>query len=360
MVYTKMKPIRDFTAVSALLLTGMLLFACNDSADTKLEGNNSADNDVPVATSPSEPTTETPSISVINFNDLSAWNRFGDQPVLRDFEEQGYEIAADLHPFIDENGEIKGVYTGPVKGSEYSAIKLAKSDDYVNWKIVGTLVDGLGPSALDSYKETAFYRQARSGKHQIYYIGYNDGDVYDARIFKAEADQLEGPYTLADAPVIDIGLQDGQQIELMTSPSIVSYEDDLYMLYCAWDSFNNTTQVWTMGAISRDDGKTWGEHQRVDAPVCMEGAFTQGPDNQYYAIGEQDIGFVMGRAAMPFGNYERLPNPVLTAAGAPWESDEMIAPQLLFDDKNQTVYLYYSGADHLTGWWTMLATTQFQ
>ena len=93
-------------------------------------------------------------------------------------------------------------------------------------------------------------------------------------------------------------------------------------------------------------------------PFFLEGAFTSGPDGYFYAMSQGEGNtFTIGRSEEPFGTYDMLPQAVMTAAGAPWEIDEMNTPQLFFEDDK--AYLYYSGADYSKGWWTMLATTDF-
>lgn len=294
-------------------------------------------------------------IENIDFNKLQSWNRH-DDPVLRDPELGiAFEVAADPHVFRTRNGALQMVYSGPHPSNDYATIKLASATSHFDWAPGAVLLEGSNSGGLDLNKETSFYRLAKSGKHQIYYIGYEDSE-YKAQIFMAEADTLEGPYSLPTAPIIPLMVQHGLNVKVMTSPSIVEHEDRLYMAYCAWDDFPVPTIVKVHGATSDDDGKSWDLVGEVPVPSCMEGAFTSGPDGYFYAV-SQDEGnmFTIGRSEKPFGTYDMLPQPVMTSAGAPWEIDEMNTPQLFFE--NDKAYLYYSGADYSKGWWTMLATT---
>ena len=121
-------------------------------------------------------------------------------PVLRDtIVNENYQVASDAHVFADGN-TLRMIYTGDENGK--SSIKLAQSNALNDWEPSMTLLGSVGPSGLDSHKETGFYRQASNGKHQIYYIGYDDESTYEAQIFLAEADLINGPYTQMDEPII--------------------------------------------------------------------------------------------------------------------------------------------------------------
>ncbi|NBD16806.1 MAG: family 43 glycosylhydrolase [Cyanobacteria bacterium] len=293
--------------------------------------------------------------SDIHFEALQSWQRHP-TPVLRD-PWLSYEVAADPHVFRDAEGMLRMVYTGPNPANDYATIKLATAKSYTEWTAGSVLLEGSNSEGLDLNKETSFYRLANSGKHQIYYIGYEDNEVYQSQIFLAEADTLTGPYRLPTAPIIATGMQGGHEVVTMTSPSIVEDEGRLYMVYCAWKAFPEPTIVWVHGAISDDEGQSWDVVGEVPVPSCMEGSLTAGPDGRFYAVAQGKGGFVIGRSETPFGPYEMLPEPVMTCAGAPWEVDEMNTPQLLFEVN--TAYLYYTGADYAKGWWTMLATTDW-
>jgi|GEM_PF-1625194 len=298
--------------------------------------------------------------SLIYFESLQNWQRQGG-PVLQDYEfDSHYQVAADPHVFRTQDGELKMVYTGPdpVLGSNgHATIKLASLDSNNQWLPDTELLMGSEAHNLDLNKETSFYRLSDSGKHQIYYIGYQSGSEYISQIFMAEANELEGPYTLPSAPLINTGDTIGFPVRTITSPSIVAYDNRLYMVYCAWNDFPYPTEVQVHGAISEDDGHNWQPVGEVNVPVCMEGALTTGPDGLFYAVASTNHGFSIGRSAQPFPEtgYDMLPEPVMTATGAPWEVDEMNTPQLFFEDGR--AYLYYSGADYLSGWWIMRADT---
>lgn len=176
----------------------------------------------------------------IDFDSLQNCQR-DNGPVLQDEEfDSGYEVAADPHVFRTPTNSIKMVYTGPdpVLGSNgHATIKLASLDANGQWHPDTELLLGSASNDLDLNKETSFYRLVDSGKHQIYYIGYASGDVYNSQIFMAQANQLEGPYTLSSEPLISTGEIDGFQVHTITSPSIVEYNHQLYMVYCAWNDF---------------------------------------------------------------------------------------------------------------------------
>ncbi len=140
------------------------------------------------------------------FSDLQSWQRHGD-PVLRDPIPGGrYEVAAEPHVFRTQDGMLHMVYTGPHPGNDYVSIKLATATSHTEWSSGSVLLEDSNSGDLDLNKETAFYRLANSGKHQIYYIGYADEKTYESQIFMASADTLEGPYSLPTAPIIPTGL----------------------------------------------------------------------------------------------------------------------------------------------------------
>lgn len=293
----------------------------------------------------------------IQLENLQTWQRH-DEPVLRDPEPGGsFEVAADPHVFRSENGELAMVYSGSHPSNDYATIKLAVANTHTDWVVSDVLLTGSNSGNLDLNKETSFYRLSKSGKHQIFYIGYEDESIYNSQIFMAEADALEGPYELPTTPIIPTMVQDGLNVVTMTSPSVIEHEGRLYMVYCAWNGFPDPSIVRIHGAISDDDGVTWDIVGEVQVPSCMEGLLTKGPDGLFYAVGQADDGFVIGRSEEPFpeNGYEMLPQPIMTPLGEPWEVDEMNTPQIFFDGNE--VYLYYSGADYSKGWWVMLATT---
>ncbi|MFK7931393.1 MAG: hypothetical protein AB8H79_24645, partial [Myxococcota bacterium] len=294
--------------------------------------------------------------------DLGCWVRSG-EPVLRDpIPEENYQSASDGHVFRDQDGTLRMVYSGDVDGA--SSIKLATGSDWQTWQVTGGLLTEVGPSGLDRNKETSFYRLATDGTHQIYYIGYNDEDEYKSQIYLAEASAIEGPYTLADAPIVRRGPQDGKEVYLMTSPSVVAHENVLYMAYLGWDAPHDAvTAVHVYGVTSTDDGRTWSEPKEVAVPIGMEGQITAGPDGRFYAVALADFaggpGISLGVADAPFGPYEMLDEPILVKQGAPHEVDDATAPQITFDESNRTARLYYVGVDYATGWWMMMASTRY-
>ncbi|HBR97656.1 MAG TPA: hypothetical protein DD979_09810 [Gammaproteobacteria bacterium] len=334
-----MEHITRISRTGVLLAIGLAFIGCGTDSDNADTGTLSGD---------------------FPFANLQHWQRHG-EPVLRDPEPGGgYEVAADPHPFRTQTGSLRMVYSGPHPDNDYATIKLATANDPTQWSVGPVLLSGTNAGGLDLNKETAFYRLATSGKHQIYYIGYEDGAVYHSQIFMAEADTLEGPYRLPTAPIVPTSVQDGFEVKTITSPSIVEHDGQLYMAYCAWDGFPDPTAVQVHGAISNDDGQTWNRIGEVNAPVCMEGAFSKGPDGKFYAVAQAEGGLTLGRSDVPFpdAGYEMLAQPVMTPAGAPWEVDELNTPQIFFE--GSTAYLYYSGADFSKGWWIMLATTDLE
>lgn len=126
----------------------------------------------------------------IDLEDLQSWTRV-DGPVLRDYELQtGYEVASDIHVFRDDEGVLRAVYTGPNPAEDISSIKLASAADHTSWAPGPVVLSSIASPMSQLHKETAIYRRSASGRHQIFYIGYADPEVYEAQIFLAEADEV--------------------------------------------------------------------------------------------------------------------------------------------------------------------------
>lgn len=288
------------------------------------------------------------------------WNRQG-EPVYRDLiPEESYESASDGHVFFDD-GVLKMIYSGDIDG--LSGIKMATGTSWKNWTTTTILLGETGPSGTDISKETSFYRKTADGKHQIYYIGYPDGssDSYEAEIYLAEADDLEGPYVQMDAPIVPKGLIAGKNVYCMTSPSIMEHDNLLYLAFLGWNaSPDAVSEVWVLGATSVDEGHTWDNFKEVDCAIGMEGQVTKGIDGKFYAVStgmfENKEAVFYAEADHPFGPWDKNKIPILTQAGAPYEKDEIIAPQITLDPVTQKKYVYYTGADYTKGWWMMLAT----
>ena len=287
------------------------------------------------------------------------WKRVPQNPIYRDLiPSENYQAASDAHVFFDENNQLKMIYTGDYNGKP--AIKLASGSSWTNWTKDTTLIYLTSSSGLDSNKETGFYRKSLSGKHQIYYIGYDDENTYKAQIYLAEADSLTGPYTQETQPVVSRGMIAGKNVYAMTSPSIVEYQGLLYMTFIGWDaSPDNVSEVWIIGATSSDDGHTWSNFQIVDTKIGMEGQVTKTTDGKFIAVRTSDYenkeAIYYSTATHPFGPWTENKNPILIQAGAPFEKDEIIAPQITIDPITNKQYLYYTGADYQVGWWIMLA-----
>jgi hypothetical protein len=277
---------------------------------------------------------------------------------LRDYiPEEHYQAASDPHVFYHD-GELRMIYTGDNGGN--ASIKLAYGEDASTWTPVGTLLDAQNGFTDDRNKETAFYRQGHNGKHQIYYIGYPEEDTYEAQVFLAEADALEGPYERLQEPVVPRGVIAGYDVHCITSPSVVEHDSLLYMAFIGWDaSPNEVTEVWVLGARSADGGHTWTDFSAVSTPVGMEGQVTKLGPESYVAVrtGDHPDGEAIYYATSthPFGPWEERADPILIQAGRPYEKDEIIAPQITIEESTGKELLFYTGANHLRGWWVMLA-----
>lgn len=291
---------------------------------------------------------------VLNFQE---WTR-EQNPILRDtIVGIDYQVASDAHVFMDGN-TLRVIYTGD--DNDKPAIKLATYNSPNSWDPSTVLLGNDGLPGPDANKETAFYRKSVNGKHQIYYIGYEDEITYESQIFLAEADSLKGPYIRRPDPIVAKGLIAGKDVYLITSPSVVEHQNTLYMTFIGWnDSPLNVTEVWVIGATSSDDGHTWSDFQLVDAKIAMEGQITQVNDNRYISVRTGDFengeAIFYATAPHPFGPWTEKESPILVQAGPPFEKDEIIAPQIFVEPISGEEVLYYTGADHAIGWWIMKA-----
>ena len=292
---------------------------------------------------------------------INGWEREMGGPVFRDFIiSENYQTASDAHIFYD-GGTLNMIYTGDYNGK--ASIKLSKGSSLNTWTPVSTLLGDVGPSGLDSHKETGFYRKTPSGKHQIYYIGYDNESTYEAQVFLAEADSIEGPYIQMNQPIIPKGMIAGKNVYCITSPSVVKHGGLLYMMFIGWNnSPSNVTEVWIMGATSSDEGYTWSDFQIVETKIGMEGQVTKVGESEFIAVRTGEFENVeaifYATASHPFGPWDELDNPILVQAGAPYEKDEIIAPQITINPSNGEQVLYYTGADYDLGWWIMMATRE--
>lgn len=269
----------------------------------------------------------------------------------------GYEAASDPHAFQTPSGAWRMIYSAD--DSDQISIKLAKLSKNSVWEEGPVL---LGPSTGQKQprlKETAFYHLASSGEHQIYFIGYDDEETYLSEIYLAVSDNLEGPYSVISEPVVPRGVIADRDVYLITSPSVVEHEGALHIVFLGWNGFEDVTEVWSLGAISKDGGRTWAGFEEVDTPIGMEGQITRTPNGNYAAVrtgeyGEGEAIFI-ACGAHPFGPYAKQDAPILAQQGPPWEVDEITAPALAFDQTSQEPTLFYTGADHSKGWWIMSA-----
>ncbi len=287
-----------------------------------------------------------------------SWTRV-DGPVHRDkFFLGSYEVASDPHVFVLPSGQLAMIYSGDDR--DQSSIKLAIGNSWENWKQWGVL---LGPSNQPNavrHKETSFYYLTTGGEHQIYFIGYDDEETYQAEIYRATAKELTGPWTVESAPVIPRGPMDGRNVYLMTSPSIVKHSNELTMVWLGWNGFDDVTEVWSFSATSFDDGQTWTEIREGRVPIGMEGQITQRPDGGYVAVSIQetdngDEGVFAACAPSPEGPWTSIDAPLLTLARDAWEVDEIMAPSITYNPTSGQPYLYYTSVEHARGWRVMLA-----
>lgn len=287
------------------------------------------------------------------------WKRSEQNPVLRDFYPDGsYQSASDGHIFYDGNGNLKMIYSGDV--NDNSSIKLAAGTSISNWNVETALLFEPNSENTDIHKETPFYRKAANGKHQIFYIGYQDNTSYRSQIFLAESNHLNGPYDQMPEPVVPRGNLAGKTVYCITSPSILEHNGLLYITFIGWNaSPQDVSEVWIIGATSTDEGHSWTDFQLIETPIGMEGQVTKTADGSFVAVrtgqynGKEAIFYTS--SSHLFGPWTTDGAPILIKDGSVLEKDEIIAPQITVDPQSGEEYLFYTGAEYQTGWWMMLA-----
>lgn len=293
-----------------------------------------------------------------NNTNTKQWVRDVQNPILRDFHTtENYQSASDGHVFY-HNNLLYMIYSGDANG--VSSIKLARGNTINDWEVVGSLLSEPNSTQTDINKETSFYRKANSGKHQIYYIGYEDGNTYQSQLFLAEANAIEGPYTQLPNPIVARGIIANKNVYLITSPSVVEHNGILYLMFIGWNNApEQVTEVWIFGATSTDDGHTWSNFEIINTPIGMEGQVTKTPEGNFVAVrtadynGEEALFYATSNH--PYGPWTTSETPILTKDNSNLEEDEIIAPQITFDNQTGEEYLFYTGSKHEEGWWMLLA-----
>lgn len=286
------------------------------------------------------------------------WKKHPENPIYRDIiPDANYEVASDPHVFYDQQDQLKMIYTGDV--DDRASILLASGNDFDEWNFDQRLLFETGPSGLDNYKETAFYHYS-NGIHTIYYIGYSAVDYSNNALYRADATSLRGPYTQYADPIFAPGNLAGREVEIITSPSVVEHDGQLYLVFLGWDAFPEPEAVWVFGATSDDNGITWNNLQEVTVPIGMEGQLTKTPNGDFVAVyttdfnGEEAI--YQATADRPYGPWQLDDDPIVIKDNPELEKDEIIAPQITYRKNTNDPVLFYTGADHTRGWWIMMAS----
>ena len=287
------------------------------------------------------------------------WIRETQNPVFRDVYSNGsYESASDGHIFYDDAGNLRMIYSGDV--DDNSSIKMTSGTSVSNWGMGIPLLSQPNENSTDVNKETAFYRKADDGKHQMFYIGYEDSESYQSQIFLAESDNPESGYEQIAEPVVPRGTIAGKSVYCITSPSVVEHEGALYMTFIGWNNRpNDVTEIWQMGAVSNDDGYTWSDFQLIETPIAAEGQLTKTPDGDFVAVRTDEYrnteAIFYATSTHPFGPWTYEDEPIIVMDNSILEKDEVIAPQITFNPQSGEEHLFYTGADYDKGWWMMLA-----
>lgn len=294
---------------------------------------------------------------------------------------EGFLFAAD--PSVVRVGDAYRMYhTGYVAEPDRAVIQLAVSGDGVVWDWPEDLepanedfpnrvvLDGR-PGAWDESVETAHVLRV-GGAWRMFYSGNRlglDRAVADYQIGLAvSADGLVWERA-CDGPVLELRAS-GPDSGAMTSPSVVAFDGEWYMVYLGWDldKAGALSGLVLRGAVARDaDGKDWERWPGAVLPLppdgyeSLEGAveptLIRGSDGLFYLfITADDASNVASpssiavlRSEHPFGPWENCGGPSVEMS-EPWESEEIIAPAVLEDAGK--LRMWYHGLtldDPLTG-----------
>ena len=297
------------------------------------------------------------------------WQKYG-PPVW-----EGWAIAGDPGViFTDGAFHMYCTAITTVDGGPEQQVVLAHqvSADGVNWQPATPVTPdnpesiALAPSVdgWDRAIETAF--PLRVGNEIfLYYSGYETEDPVLPQ-YKIGLARSPGGYEFTregNAPVLvpEAGTADA---DAMTSPSVVYFNDGLYMLYTGFCLQGDCGQagpgIRLLGAVSYD-GINWekqvepvmdgGDYGLPWVDFAAEASLTPGPDGLFYLFfsgfsGEEgeDVQIGVARSPHPFGPWEVNPEPIVSSSSpAGWEGTEVLAPHVIFDCDNNIARLWYHG-----------------
>nr|WP_160144149.1 family 43 glycosylhydrolase [Chryseolinea soli] len=263
---------------------------------------------------------------------------------------------------INENGSYRMFYTGfdPNRTPQGPEICQATSTDGLNWTNVDVNdpVEGrmlyANSTAWSNAHETCFALKFNNG-YFLYFVGYQDTG---GGVFKSGPVSL-GLATSADAknfeaqpnPVV-ISSPQGFDRDALDSPSIIHYQDSLFMLYTGYCFTSCGPVAARLLAATSADGVTWFKKSTpvIDASEIAwapkgvaEAEIVEGPDHFYYlfmtSVDEPHvIGVAKGKT--PFGPWEVNPTPIVKADKS-FSSRGAVAPGVVIE--NNRVRLWYHG-----------------
>jgi beta-xylosidase len=155
----------------------------------------------------------------------------------------------------------------------------------------------------------------------------------------------------SDEPVLPLA-DAGPDSGAMTSPAVVEFEGEFYMIYLGWelDADGGFVDFRISGAVSEDpEGLVWTRHDEAVLRPPIEGAswidgaveptLMRASDGLFYLYITADrsddpdspSNIAVLRSAHPFGPWEACPEPVVRMT-EPWESEEVIAPHVMEDE----------------------------
>ena len=231
-------------------------------------------------------------------------------------------------------------------------IGVAESLDGINWEFAKPLILGESialkndTTSWDKILETAFAIQ-KEDEVFLYYTGYSeeaDGVnkiVAEGKIGLATSDDglifeknSDAPLLLPDREYDDDGI---------FSPTIVEYEETLYMIYTGWslDVFG----FGLFGATS-EDGINWTKKgdlllKESDVPWALdnprESELVAGPDGLFYLFFTNDVAqnesaIGLARSENPFGPWDVYQEPLIVKTKE-WEESGLLAPAVLIEDE---------------------------
>jgi hypothetical protein len=302
----------------------------------------------------------------------AAWNALS-TPVMEGQFAPVFAFCGDA-AVIKVGDEFRNYHTCYATDRSGTDTCLAVSKDGEHWKLVDTGdANSLGrvlrsdTAAWDAAHETpfAFPWMGQTFLYSAAYSPPSAGFLGASSVRLALARSADGiAFGPTEGPLFEPTLG-GLDDHGLTSPSVLEFEQTLYLLYTGFcldagrcPRTEDGKFVAQLGATSTD-GVTWTKHSSpvlldLQVPWANQGAaesqLVRDPDSgkfllffQGLASGEPHV-VGLAWADQPFGPYTVLPDPILTPEDVgSWANGGIVAPHVLFD--GDQVFMWFSGEE---------------